>query len=119
MQELVDVITTSMQSGDGVESLIAKADAPPDELNEYVNIIQALQTSLVPQEPSADFSDRLRADLLDRDAGLPSRFRQMPARVQVAAVLAIFFGCVLFVLRRIFGSEPPGEIQEEAVVTPL
>lgn len=119
MQELVDVITTSLQDGDGVESLIANADAPSDELKEYVNIIHALQTSLVPQEPSAEFSDGLRADLLGRDVRLPGRFRQMPARVPVAAVLAIFFGCVVFVLRRLFGSDPPGEIQEEAVVTPL
>jgi len=119
MPELVDAITTNLQNGEGIESLIAKADLPEEDLADYVDIINALQSSLVPRQPDADFSDRLRADLLDRDARLLKRVRQMPARVHVAAVLAIIFGCFLFVLRRLFGSEPPQEIQEEAVVTPL
>ena len=119
MQELVEAITTTLQNGDGIESLVVNADLTRDELDETVRVIQTLNSSLIPQEPSAEFSDRLRADLLGRDAKLTRRLRQMPARVHIAAILAICFGCVLFVLRRLFGSEPPHEIQEEAVVTPM
>ena len=47
------------------------------------------------------------------------RVRQMPARLSVAAILALFAGCLLLMLRRIFGSETAPDVPEEAVATPL
>jgi type VI protein secretion system component VasF len=116
---MFDAITARLQNGDEVESLIAQSEAPQQDLDEFLDIIQALHTSLTPLEPRQEYADSLRADLLGRGPSMLRRVRQMPARMHVAAVLAIFFGCVLFVLRRLLGSETTQDIQEEAVVTPL
>ena len=119
MQDTLDAITVRLQGGDALEPLIAQAQEPQKELGEFVDTIQALHTCLRPMNPSREYADRLRADLLEGRPGVVTRLRQMPPRVHVAAILAVCAGCVLFVLRRLFGSEPAQEIQEEAVATPL
>ena len=119
LQDTLDFITTRLQCGDAVEPLIAEAEESQGELGEFVDIIQSLHTSLMPISPSQEYADRLRADLLNGRPGVVKRVRQMPPRVHVAAILAVCAGCVLFVLRRIFGSETAQDIQEEAVATPL
>ncbi|MDE2948496.1 MAG: hypothetical protein OXT05_15475 [Chloroflexota bacterium] len=119
MQDLLDAITTGLQNGDGVDSLIAQSDLPQEDADDFVEMIQALQTALTPLEPREEFSTILHADLLEGESSLLGRLRGMPARVHVAAFLAIFFGFVLFALRRLFGSETAQDMQEEAVVTPL
>ena len=119
LHNTLDSITARLQSGETTEPLIAEVEAAQGDLGEFVEIIQSLHTSLIPTSPSQEFGDRLRAELLDGRPGVVKRVRQMPARVHVAAILAVFAGCVLFVMRRIFGSETAQEIQEEAVATPL
>ena len=119
LHNTLDSITARLQGGDAVEPLIAEAEEAQSDLGEFVDIIQSLHTALIPKSPSQEYADRLRADLLEGRPGVVKRLRQMPARVHVAAILAVFAGCVLFVLRRIFGSETAQEIQEEAVATPL
>ena len=119
LHNTLDSITARLQSGETTEPLIAESEEAQGDLGEFVEIIQSLHTSLIPTSPSQEFGDRLRADLLDGRPGVVERVRQMPARVHVAAILAVFAGCILFVLRRIFGSETAQDIQEEAVATPL
>ena len=119
LHSTLDTITARLQGGDAVEQLMAEAESSQGDLEEFVDIIQSLHASLIPISPSQKYTDRLRADLLERRPGVVKRVRQMPPRVHVAAILAVFAGCVLFVLRRIFGSETAQDIQEEAVATPL
>lgn len=119
LHDALDAITARLQRGDAVDPLIAQADESHNDAEEFVDIIHALHASLTPISPSQAYADRLRADLLDGRPGVVKRVRQMPARVHVAAILALFAGCVLFVLRRIFGSETAQDMQEEAVATPL
>ena len=119
MQDLLDAITTGLQNGDGVESVIAHSELPQEDADDFVEMIQALQSALTPQEPREAFAADLRAELQKGESSFLERLRGMPARVHVAAFLAICFGFVLFALRRLFGSETPQEMQEEAVVTPL
>lgn len=119
LHNTLDSITARLQSGETTEPLIAEVEEAHGDWGEFVEIIQSLHTSLIPTSPSQEFGDRLRADLLDGRPGVVERVRQMPARVHVAAILAVFAGCILFVLRRIFGSETAQDIQEEAVATPL
>ena len=45
--------------------------------------------------------------------------RLTPAQVQIAAILALIAGCLLFIRRRLFGSDSAPEIQEEVVATSL
>lgn len=117
--DLLDAITTGLQRGDAVEPLIGQSEKPDADVEEMVDIIQSLHASLTPLDPSQEFADGLRADLLAGRAGVVGRLRGMPARVHFAAILAVFAGCVLFMLRRVFGSEAAQDIQEEAVATPL
>ena len=119
LHNTLDSITARLQSGETTEPLIAESEEAQGDLGEFVEIIQSLHASLIPTSPSQEFGNRLRADLLDGRPGVVERVRQMPARVHVAAILAVFAGCILFVLRRIFGSETAQDIQEEAVATPL
>lgn len=119
LHNTLDSITARLQGGDAAEPLITEVEEAQSDLGEFVEIIQSLHSSLIPISPSQEYADRLRADLLDGRPGVVKRVRQMPARVHVAAILAVCAGCVLFVLRRIFGSETAQDIQEEAVATPL
>lgn len=119
LHSTLDTITARLQGGDAVEQLIAEAESAQGDVGEFVDVIQSLHASLIPVSPSQEYTDRLRADLLDGRPGVVKRLRRMPPRVHVAAILAVCAGCVLFVLRRIFGSETAQDIQEEAVATPL
>ncbi len=118
-QDALDAITRNLQAGDDVDNLLTQTDAASTDAGELADIIRRLHAVLTPAEPSRDFADELRADLLDDEQGMVLRVRQMPARVHVAAILALIAGCLLFIMRRLFGSDAPQEIQEEAVATPL
>ncbi|MCY3780720.1 MAG: hypothetical protein OXG78_10460 [Chloroflexi bacterium] len=115
----LDALTAGLQAGEDVDDLIAHSGATAAEAEGLVEIIQALHNAITPVEPGREFSERLRDELLGEHPGMVKRVRQMPARVHVAAALAVIAGCLLFVIRRIFGSGAPQEIQEEAVATPL
>ena len=115
---MLDDVTARLQRGETIDPVLAQSDDAQGDLEDIAAIVQTLQASLAPLSPSQPFADGLRAELL---AGRPGagRLRQVPARLSLAAILAVFAGCVLFMLRRIFGSEAPPDIQEEAVATPL
>ena len=118
-QDALDTLTAGLQARENVEDLIAESRTSSAGLEEFVEIIQALHNACALVEPDPEFSDRLRADLLGEHGGMVKRVRQMPARVHIAAALAVIAGCLLFMMRRLFGSDGPQEIQEEAVATPL
>ena len=113
-----DELATGALSKDDAESFLVQ---PPsaDEAEEFSELIQALTRAFAPVDPAVKFADDLRVDLLGQPPGLLGRLRKMPARVHIAAALALIAGCLLFVVRRLFGSDVPQEIQEEAVATPL
>ena len=118
-RNLLESITTRLQRGDTVASLIEQADEEQGDVQDFVELIQSLHTSLTPMSPGQEYAENLRANLLDGRPGVAGRVRQMPARLSVAAILAVFAGCLLLMLRRIFGSETAPDVPEEAVATPL
>ena len=118
-QELLEAITVNVQNGDDIDALIGQADVSGSEVEEFVDIIRALRAALTPVQPRPEFADQLHAELLDGRDGLLGRLRQLPARVQIAAILTICAGFLLVIMRRLFGSDSAAEIQEEAVATPL
>ena len=118
-EELLDNITTSVQRGDEIEAVVGSSGASHAGLDEYIDMIQALQSVLTPSDPRPEFVNQLRADLLDPQQGVVERMRLTPAQVQIAAILALIAGCLLFIRRRLFGSDSAPEIQEEVVATPL
>ena len=103
----------------GLDGLIREAEVAAGEEENVVELIQALHAALSPQEPRREFADALRSELLDAPQGRLARLRGMPARVHLAAALALMAGFALLMMRRLFGSEAPQEMQEEAAATPL
>ena len=118
-RDLLDAITSRLQRGESAEALMAPGEDRPSELDDVFEIVQSLHASLTTLNPSPEFADRLGAELRNCRSGEARRLRRVPARLSVAAILAVFAGCALFMLRRIFGSESAAEMQEEAVATPL
>lgn len=118
-RDLLDAITSQLQSGESAEPVLAQSEGAHSDLDDVLEIVQSLHASLTPLNPSAEFADKLGVELRHGRPGEIRRLRRMPARLSVAAILAVFAGCVVFMLRRIFGSETAADIQEEAVATPL
>ncbi len=118
-QNVLDAITVGVQTGDDIDGLVRRSAASSADVEDFAAIIQSLHSALTPVEPRREFSESLRSDLINERPDVVKRLRQMPARVHIAAALALVAGCILFIMRRLFGSDAPQEIQEEAVATPL
>lgn len=118
-QDLLDDFTSGLQSGDDTGELMRRTESSAPEVSELVGTINALHAALSPVEPRPEFVESLRADLVDSGPGALGRVRQMPARISIAAALALVAGCLLFFLRRLFDSDGPQEIKEEAIAAPL
>lgn len=118
-RDLLESITTRLQRGDAADQLIGQAEEDHGEVEDIVELIQSLHSALRPVNPDQEFAENLRANLLEGGPGVAGRVRQMPARLSLAAILAVFAGCLLLMLRRIFGSETAADVPEEAVATPL
>lgn len=100
------------------QDLLAAAGIQGEQAEELGALIDALEMALRPQEPRAEFVDGLRRELLGERPSPMKRLRMMPARLHIAAALALVAGA-LFMLRRLFTSDAPQDMQEEAVATPL
>lgn len=121
-QATLDAVASGLQAGGDLDELMGRAESPASDVGEFAGLIQALQSALRPVEPRPEFVESLRtelSDLIEGQPGLIKRARQMPLRISLAAALALVAGCLLFFMRRLFGSDAPQEIQEEAVATPL
>lgn len=115
LQELLDALTAELQTDEDGDAALDHAQKRPAPVSGFVNLIRSLNALLRPVAPRPGFVRELRLDLLDAERA--ERRRQMPARVSMAALLALLAGCVLIMLRRLFGSEAASEIQEEAVAS--
>lgn len=114
MPDALDAITTALQQGDDdIEGLISQSAVPRSEVESLAGLIQSLQAALRPIEPSAEFAEGLEAQLMDTRRGMVMRVRQMPARVHIAALLAVAAGFGLIAYRRIAGADAPQDISEE------
>lgn len=119
LRNFLESITTRLQRGEAVDPLLEPANEEQSNMEDIVELIQSLHASLTPINPSQEYAENLRANLLDGRPGVAGRVRQMPARLSVAAILALFAGCLLLMLRRLFDSETATDVPEEAVATPL
>ena len=118
-QDFVDNITGALQQGQSLDPLVDLSDGVHEEYADLVSVIQGLRDTLVPVEPSAGFAAHLKTQLLENEAGLAARFRKKPARLHVAAILAVFAGFSLLLSRRLFGASSARDITDEPVATAL
>lgn len=118
-QDLLDSVTESIQYGEEVESADVESPQPDARVAGLISIIRDLDSTLVAVEPSAEFSDQLRSQLLGERSSVMKRVRQMPARVHVAAVLAVIAGFVLIWTRRLSDTTTGQDITDEPIAAPL
>lgn len=106
MHNLFDAITEALLTGQDemVEYLIDQSEVSRAKAEELLDVIDGLRASLSSQEPSVQFVRQLKADLTGERAGLVTRIRFLPGRVQIAAGLALVAGFAL-ILRRRFSSD--------------
>ncbi len=119
MPDLIERLTAALRDGEDASALLTEAGDARGELEDCQSLIQSLEASFRPQEIRPDFEAELRRELLNGRGARVKRVRPTPARVRVAALLALAAGLLLLMLRRLFGSDAPQEISEEAVATPL
>jgi len=115
MQDLLDAITVALQHDDDIDNLIKQSSVPREDIDNFVNIIQSLNTTFTPVKPSAKFANKLHNDLMGTRPTMVNRVRQMPARVHIAALVALIAGFVLIGYRRIFTSATTSDITEEVL----
>jgi hypothetical protein len=102
LQDWLLTVTDAVQSGDDdLDRLLGLSSAPSTGADDLFDLIRWLDMSLVEQEPSARFMARLKQDLMDEPEGVFTRLRRLPARVQIAAIVAVVAGVLLIVPRRL------------------
>ncbi len=111
LMERLDALTAEIQAHEPGENALGQEDG-------IVDLVQGLQRALPPVAPRADFARELRHSLLEDAGGVVGRMKRAPARrVSLAAALALAAGCLLWLMRRLAGSDAPAEMQEEAVAS--
>lgn len=102
LQNLLSAVTDALLAEKGdIDQIIAQYGVERGSVDGLVNIIRRLHLTLVGQQPSDRFVQRLRQDLLGDNSGVFSRLRFLPARVQIAAGFTLVAGFMLFTRRRI------------------
>ncbi|NWF69492.1 MAG: hypothetical protein HXY40_10435 [Chloroflexi bacterium] len=101
MQDLLAALTEALRADDAnVDALITQYDAPMREVAPFLALISRLHRSYVRVQPSRRFTRRLRAELLGTpQTDVIARIRYLPARVQIAALVALVAGITMLLTR--------------------
>jgi hypothetical protein len=122
-QNYLDDATEAIKGAKPLEPIRKLHNMNPSEDARMIGLIQDLNANLVEMKPSAQFARQLKSDLLGiEEKGLVPRIRKMPARVQIAAVIAAALGGlggVLLIIQGILGSmkaraAKPNTVPEES-----
>jgi hypothetical protein len=99
LQDLLSAFTDALlRNDDEAERLLERAVLPRDA-SSLVSLTRRLHGTVHPIEPSAAFSRRLKADLMGQERqSLVWQWRQLPARVHIAAIVALFGGFGLLIV---------------------
>ena len=99
LQDLLSAFTDALlRNDDKAERLLERA-VLPREAALLVSLTRRLHGSVQPIEPTAAFSRRLRADLMGEEhQSLVWHWRQLPARVHIATIVALFGGFGLLIV---------------------
>ena len=116
MQNLLATLTHAVLAAEGdVEALAARYQVTSAELLSLLELVDQMNQSFVPVQPSEQFVHRLHQDLVGAENGnVLVRVRRLPPRVQLAAGLALMAGFVILSRRRA-GSETRQEKQQEVM----
>jgi hypothetical protein len=93
MQDLLAAFTDAVLHDEAEADRVLDRQVLSRDAASLVTLTRRLHTSIKPVEPSAAFTRRLKADLMGPESKtLLWRWRQLPARVHIAAILAAVFG---------------------------
>ena len=101
MQDFLSHATTHLLRGGDLRHAIGAYDVPHDEAMGYARLISRLDTAYQPVRMSARFQRDLKADLLGTplERAWVARVRYLPARVHLAAMVAVVGGFLLLLQR--------------------
>ncbi|MFZ4827856.1 MAG: hypothetical protein ACOYLB_10920 [Phototrophicaceae bacterium] len=103
LQNYVETLTTATLHGEAdVEVLAATYNIPLNEAQELAEIVCELDEMFSEVEPSLAFRQHLHAQLVGKPhAGLISRWHRLPARIRIAATVALLIAMVILGRRRL------------------
>lgn len=103
LNNLFSAVTDALLADPNVDldTIIAQYAVPRADVDSLIGIIRRLHLSLVGAQPSRRFVRRLKNDLAgDTQDSVMTRIRYLPARVQIAAGIALVAGFMLITRRR-------------------
>lgn len=111
-QNLFDALTDAILIDQtDLDDLIADFDLPRAKVEGFITLIHSLKKAFITHQPSDAYVKSLKAELLGKQMGMINRVRYMPARVQIAAGLALSAGFLLILRRRIVGDDDQDAIE--------
>src|SRR5512147_2582514 len=103
LQDLLSAVTDALLADENadLDILVAQYAVPRSDVENFLGVIRRLHIMLVGTQPSRRFVRRLKHDLVgESNRNVVSRIRYLPARVQIAAGVALVAGFMLFTRRR-------------------
>ncbi len=98
-QDLLSAFTDALLHDEHEADHLLEQAVLSREVAPLLTLTRRLHTSVRPVAPSAAFSRRLKADLMGQEhQSLVWQWRQLPARVHIAAIVALFGGFGLLVM---------------------
>lgn len=103
LENVLSAVTDALLASEGdLDHIVERYDVSGDEVRSLTSVIQRLHVTLVGVQPSRRFVQRLKDDLMGTPGWqVVTRVRRLPARVQVAAGIALVAGFMLFTRRRL------------------
>jgi hypothetical protein len=103
LQNLMATLTDDLLAGDSDANMLAERyRLGSEEARSLLELIEQMNRSFVPVQPSERFVRRLHQDLIGGESSnVLVRVRKLPPRVQLAAGLALMAGFVLLSRRRL------------------
>ncbi len=113
IQNLLTAVTDALLADEtDLYRITGRYNVPQDQVTLFVQLINLLHESMSGVQPSKRFVRRLKQDLIvNKEHNVLSRVRHLPARVQIAAGIALVAGFMLFSRRRLI-SDSREEIHE-------
>lgn len=116
-QNMLSEATDAIIRGENVDSVLARYRIARADVQDLLEVIELINYSFVPVEPSPQFSRQLKAELVGKpepDTGFAWRLWRLPARVQFAAIATVLGGFVLLIRQTFFGEEASETNEENA-----
>lgn len=104
-QNYLNDVTDAILKQESIDTIRTRYGISHKEDKDLLDLIERLDSSMMRVEPSSQFANRLKDDLI----GVPRtsfvwRIRRLPARVQWAAIVTAIIGGVLIVVQRLVGA---------------